>query len=110
VSVATTRGRLYDVGAFPGLVLAEPASLVHGELYEVFDPETFFETLDLIEGFWPDEPARSLYVRKAIQVEAEGREYRAWSYILNLPTDGLPTIPSGDFRLYHAESTTTQKR
>ncbi len=97
---ATAAGRLYDVGAFPGMVKSNSGEQVHGELHLVHDPEIFFETLDLIQGYWPDQPARSLYIRQIIPVTTEQGEARAWSYLLNLPVTGLTLIPSGDFRLY----------
>jgi gamma-glutamylcyclotransferase (GGCT)/AIG2-like uncharacterized protein YtfP len=61
---------------------------VHGELFEIFDPATFFNTLDVIEGYWPDQAERSLFVRKLISVEAENGATTAWAYVLNLPFNG----------------------
>jgi gamma-glutamylcyclotransferase (GGCT)/AIG2-like uncharacterized protein YtfP len=61
---------------------------VHGELFEIFDPLTFFNTLDVIEGYWPNQIERSLFVRKLISVETENGATTAWAYILNLPTNG----------------------
>ncbi len=64
---------------------------VHGELFEIFDPITFFETLDVIEGYWPDQAERSLFVRKLVSVAAEnGETTTAWAYVLNLPLNGVP--------------------
>jgi len=108
---ATTKGVLYAVGDFPGLVLDAAAdknsapslgnivvssessrcdgSRVRGELFEIFDPLTFFETLDVIEGCWPDKAERSLFVRQLISVETANGEAKAWAYVLNLPVNGL---------------------
>ncbi len=108
---ATTQGVLYSIGNFTGLVLdsslshhSAPASsapaqtilpssnngyYVRGELFEIFDPITFFATLDVIEGYWSDQIERSLFVRKLIVVETEKGETQAWAYVLNLPLDGL---------------------
>lgn len=61
---------------------------VHGELFEIFDPLTFFNTLDVIEGYWSDQTERSLFVRKLIPVETESGTTTAWAYILNLPNNG----------------------
>lgn len=95
---ASTRGTLYDLGAFPGMREGNNGSLVHGELYELIDPETFFATLDLIEGYWPEQPERSLYVRKLVSVSTNAGEKSAWIYFLNQPLAGLKVIPSGDYR------------
>jgi len=97
---ATTMGTLYAVGDFPGLVLATslptaPAPdtadcQVHGELFEIFDPATFFATLDVIEGYWPEQTERSLFVRRLINVQTANGAAEAWAYILNIPLNGLP--------------------
>jgi gamma-glutamylcyclotransferase (GGCT)/AIG2-like uncharacterized protein YtfP len=114
LSTAAVSGALYALGDFPGLVLdladgnhSAPASraaelsslqphgerrLIHGELFEIFDPLTFFETLDVIEGCWPDQTERSLFVRKLIPVQTGQREIKAWAYILNLPVNGLSKL------------------
>ena len=109
IGPATTPGELYTIGDFPGLVLAvsrprheAPASLlstptpaadggqVHGELFEIFDPETFFATLDVIAGYWPEQTDRSLFVRRLISVQTATGAANVWAYILNLPVNGLP--------------------
>jgi gamma-glutamylcyclotransferase (GGCT)/AIG2-like uncharacterized protein YtfP len=46
IAEATVRGKLYDLGAYPGLVLDEFSSLAAGEVYEVDD-----ETLKQIDDF-----------------------------------------------------------
>ncbi|MDZ7269671.1 MAG: gamma-glutamylcyclotransferase [candidate division KSB1 bacterium] len=97
---ATAAGKLYDVGSFPGMIESDNGERVHGELHRLQDPELFFETLDLIQGYWPDQPERSLYIRKIIPVTTAQGTTQAWSYILNLPVNGLKPIPSGDFRRY----------
>lgn len=98
VSAGSARGTLYDLGAFPGMKEGNNGSLVHGELYELVDPQTFFDTLDLIEGYWPEQPERSLYVRKLVRVSTSAGEKSAWVYLLNQPLAGLKAIPSGDYR------------
>lgn len=100
IGSATTAGTLYAVGDFPGLVLATsfrtaPAPdtddcQVHGELFEIFDPATFFATLDVIEGYWPEQTERSLFVRRLINVQTATGTAKAWAYILNIPITGLP--------------------
>lgn len=98
-------GVLYDTGAFPGMKEENNASLVHGELYELFDPITFFETLDLIEGYWPEQPERSLFVRKRVVAHTAAGEQTAWAYILNQALADAKPILSGDYRQCAGEST-----
>jgi gamma-glutamylcyclotransferase (GGCT)/AIG2-like uncharacterized protein YtfP len=89
---------LYAIGDFPGLVLATSlptapapdACQVDGELFEIFDPATFFATLDVIEGYWPEQTERSLFVRRLINVQTATGTAKAWAYILNIQINGLP--------------------
>jgi gamma-glutamylcyclotransferase (GGCT)/AIG2-like uncharacterized protein YtfP len=114
LSTAAVSGVLYSLGDFPALVLdnveenhstaasrvveqslLQPQGehrLVHGELFEIFDPLTFFETLDVIEGCWPNQAERSLFVRKLIPVQTAQGEMKAWAYVLNLPVNGLSKL------------------
>jgi len=92
------RGHLYDLGEFVGLIETSDGTPVRGEVYEIIDNETFFATLDVIEGFWPEQPERSLYVRKQISVQTEGGLVYAWAYLYNQPVNGFPIIASGDYR------------
>ncbi len=94
---ATAQGTLYDFGGFVGLTEETTGAPVHGELYEVIDEETFFATLDIIEGFSPAHPQRSLYVRKHITVQTATEIVQAWAYLYNQPVNGFPIIASGDY-------------
>src|SRR5262245_56746607 len=100
VSPGAARGTLYDAGSFPGMIESANGSMVAGELYELFDRETLLETLDLIEGYWPDQPERSLYARKIIPVTTQEGTRMAWAYIFNQPVTGFQKITSGDFRCW----------
>ncbi len=88
IGAGKARGTL-DAGAFSGMREGNNGNWVAGELHELFDPEIFFETLDLIEGCWPGQPERSLCVRKIISVTTNGGAQRAWAYVFNQPPAGL---------------------
>ena len=105
IANATTRGQLFDLGWSPGFVESSNDNKIYGELYELYDFETFFTSLDLIKGFWENQPEQSLYIRKVIAVQANQQEFQAWSYLLNIPTKNLTKIHNGDFRLYLPETT-----
>jgi gamma-glutamylcyclotransferase (GGCT)/AIG2-like uncharacterized protein YtfP len=63
----TIRGRLYDLGNYPG-VLPSEAGEVHGELYEIEDGSKQLNLLDQIEDFDPNNPESSLFVRALTEV------------------------------------------
>jgi gamma-glutamylcyclotransferase (GGCT)/AIG2-like uncharacterized protein YtfP len=62
------------------------------------EPDTVLKALDAIEGYRPEDPDRSLYIRAATGVTlADGRTEMAWVYFYNAPLGGAQPIPSGDY-------------
>jgi gamma-glutamylcyclotransferase (GGCT)/AIG2-like uncharacterized protein YtfP len=72
IGTAQIRGTLYDLGAFPGLLLNETNSLVLGEVYEVDD-----ETLNRLD----DIEASSYYIRKQVEVSLGTDRTTCWIYV-----------------------------
>ena len=56
------RASLFDLGIYPAAVPASD-SRVWGEVHRMLDPDVVLAALDEIEGFRPDEPDASLYIR-----------------------------------------------
>ena len=97
VGRGSIRASLFDVGLYPAAV-PSPDSLVWGELYEVSDSSTVLGVLDDIEGYRPDDPDRSLYVRSEVTVTLpDGVEHTAWVYFYNAPLGRADRIASGDY-------------
>ncbi|MDX2286872.1 MAG: gamma-glutamylcyclotransferase family protein [Bacteroidia bacterium] len=100
---ARIRGRLYEVSYYPGAV-ADPAAdtWIRGELYLVPDSQVLFEVLDEYEGYFPDLPDNSLFIRTRVQAHPDGGQppLEAWMYQFNRPADHLHWIASGDFLAY----------
>jgi gamma-glutamylcyclotransferase (GGCT)/AIG2-like uncharacterized protein YtfP len=101
VANATVRGALFDLGAYPGLVVAESATgVVTGELY-VLDAGNAEQTLALLddyEGCASSDLEPHEFRRALMQVTlADGSTRSAWAYLLNRPYAGLTRIPSGDY-------------
>lgn len=92
VGRASWRGRLYRVAEFPGAVPCAAEEFVVGELYELGD-----EAAALLEQLDAYEQVPGDYLRVRSTVACVGREYAAWVYVWNHPTDGLERIDSGDF-------------
>jgi gamma-glutamylcyclotransferase (GGCT)/AIG2-like uncharacterized protein YtfP len=65
------RGALYDLGAYPGLLLDESDSLATGEVYEIDDE--ILQKLDEIE-------APSHYWRKQVEVSVGDDRMTCWIY------------------------------
>jgi gamma-glutamylcyclotransferase (GGCT)/AIG2-like uncharacterized protein YtfP len=88
---------LFDLGIYPAAVPA-PDGQVWGEVYDVKDPAIVLAALDEIEGYTPEDPDRSLYVRTAVSVRLpDGSTTDAWVYFYNAPLGRAQRIPSGDY-------------
>ncbi len=97
VGVGTVKGRLLDLGQYPGAVPEEPGT-VQGEVYRRLAPGLLV-ALDREEGYCPEAPERGLYLRRPAPVRlADGREVTAWIYWYHGPRDRAVPIPRGDYR------------
>jgi gamma-glutamylcyclotransferase (GGCT)/AIG2-like uncharacterized protein YtfP len=92
IADAKVKGSLYDLGAYPGLLLNESNSLVIGEVYEVDD-----EILNELDDF----EASSNYLRKQVEISLGTHGRICWTYEPN-PEFYSPgkLISSGDWIEY----------
>jgi gamma-glutamylcyclotransferase (GGCT)/AIG2-like uncharacterized protein YtfP len=88
---------LFDVGLYPAAV-PDPDGEVWGELYAMADSAAVLAALDTIEGYTPDHPDQSLYIRHQADVRlADGSHAAAWVYFYNAPLGKAVRIASGDY-------------
>jgi gamma-glutamylcyclotransferase (GGCT)/AIG2-like uncharacterized protein YtfP len=109
VGRASVRGRLYDLGQYPGVILDDSTeSVVQGELFMLPPHLDLLRRLDEYEGFDRANPGRSLFLRKKCSVTAPGgRQQVAWIYEFNQDPGDAPLVPLGDYaasRLTQRES------
>jgi gamma-glutamylcyclotransferase (GGCT)/AIG2-like uncharacterized protein YtfP len=88
---------MYNLGGFPGIIKGK-GSIV-GETYELpegVEGEAVLGLLDYYEGYFPDRPDRSAYVREEIDVNGKP----TFVYVLNndKTRDWYKPVPSGDWR------------
>jgi gamma-glutamylcyclotransferase (GGCT)/AIG2-like uncharacterized protein YtfP len=97
---ATIRGWMFNLGQYPGLVLAQgdpSATTVHGVLLRLKTPDPTFQWLDPFEDI---EPGRAEemngYTRVATTVTTEGdNDIEAWVYLMRHVPRAASEIPSG---------------
>lgn len=91
VSRASTRGRLVDLGEYPGLIAAcHPDDWVRGEVFALRDPAGTLARLDAYEG--------SAFRRSCAEVVLEGgQQLKAWVYLYTGVVPRGRMIASGDY-------------
>ena len=88
---------LFDLGIYPAAI-PDPSGRAWGEVYDVRDAPAVLAALDEIEGYTPEHPDRSLYVRSQVPVTLpDGTETAAWVYFYNAPLGQAQRISSGDY-------------
>ena len=94
------RGRLYDLGGYPGAVPDESAEgKILGTVMELPDDAEILRRLDAYEECDALAPDASEYVRELREVElASGGRRTCWFYRYNGKTDAKRVIASGDWR------------
>jgi len=99
VGYGRTRGRLYHLGGYPGLVpSAEPHAWVHGEVYALARPSDVLARLDAYEGCGPNDAIPYEFERVKGEVVLESGETGvAWIYVYAGTLAGRSEIASGDY-------------
>ena len=92
VGRARMRGRLYDLGHFPGFAEGRAGDWVQGELYRLAgpDPAALLDSLDRYEG-----AAFRREVREAVR--EGGERLQAYVYVFSGALRGRRRIASGDY-------------
>ena len=99
VGSGSVRGRLYDLGEFPGAVVSRTSpSVIRGKIFELPEDEQVLSSIDAYEGFDPDHPQGSLFVRKRWPVTlADGSRMTCWIYAYNRKPGDARLIASGSY-------------
>ncbi|MCB4797324.1 gamma-glutamylcyclotransferase family protein [Neotamlana laminarinivorans] len=91
-------GKVYKISWYPGAILSNlNTDKVYGTLVQLNTPENALPILDDYEGFVPNNPNNSLFLRKQIGVYLNDIVYKAWVYIYNKPVNEENRIFSGNF-------------
>ncbi len=101
--VCAFKGRMLDVGGFPGVV--EGQNLVQGQRYQI-DDVSIVPALDKFEDVTKDSKT-SLYIRKKVALfTTAGVETNrtAWVYWYNQADKGFPIIMDGNWPLERGTS------
>ena len=99
VGHARIRGRLCDLGDYPGVVLSiDEDRWVHGEVYALDNENEVLARLDEYEGCGPQDPPPHEFERIACEITLDdGKTTRAWVYEYKGECEGKQEIASGDY-------------
>jgi gamma-glutamylcyclotransferase (GGCT)/AIG2-like uncharacterized protein YtfP len=99
VGSATTRGRLYDLGPYPGMRAARGrGERIVGDLYRVANPRVF-RVLDRYEAGSARAKARFVRVRCVVK-PVRGAGKAAWAFRYCRSVVSVARISSGDYRVH----------
>lgn len=78
------RGRLLDLGEFPGAILSKNGNEISGTVFELPEDPALLSRLDAYEEYDPSHPEKSLFLRERTIVKMEdGSQRECWIYIYN---------------------------
>ena len=98
IGPATTPGRLYHLGPYPGCVLDPHCqSHIQGQLLELpHSADSILAKLDWYEAYVASDPQGSLFTRTTCLVTLrDGRQQIAWVYVYNRDVTHARPIESG---------------
>lgn len=103
LGTATVRGRLFDFGAYPGLVVDtvdDRCVDVKGDIYAIDD--ALVAVLDEIEAVYPG--VEGLFLAREVSLDVDGEPLACRFYpVAAKAVQGLPEIASGDWVVYRSE-------
>lgn len=99
LGAAKTPGRLYDLGPYPGMLEAKTETdWVHGEVYELANPDRTIAELDKYEGCIADHPMPWIFRREVGMITmSDGTTSQGWIYFYCEEVGEEKRITSGDY-------------
>ncbi len=94
------KGKLYNIGEYPGAILDNKGYQVKGKIYQLNNIETNLQVLDDYEGYGDDQLQPNLFIRRLLKIKTQNGHLKCWIYLYNLPINGLIEITSGDYLAY----------
>jgi len=95
------RGRLYDIGEYPGAINDTDSDLfVYGSIYLMDDAVKTLSVIDEYEGIASNEPEPHEYTRTLIDIDTENGIVISWTYLYSWPVEGKVQITNGNYTDY----------
>jgi len=91
------KGKLYDIGDYPGAVLEDGDSFIYGSILKIGNPEKVFSVINDYEGFGNGQVQPNEFIKIRTKIETDTGIIDCWIYLYNLPVTGLPYIQDGRY-------------
>jgi gamma-glutamylcyclotransferase (GGCT)/AIG2-like uncharacterized protein YtfP len=93
-------GQLFQIDWYPGAIDSDiPNEYVYGEVWSFPESSELLSKLDEYEGYYPDDPEASEYLRVMREVTSpEGDRYICDVYLYKASLDKAVAIPDGRFK------------
>ena len=103
ISEGNISGKLYDLGAYPGLVYdLESTEQVYGHVFQLESPNKVFTILDKYEGIDPLLPDQNEYRRALCPIQTVSQTLSCWTYLYQQSIDDFRQISSGNYATFLA--------
>ena len=100
---ARVKGKVYDLGEYPGAIPTPENHFIKGELYRLKEGQDFDWAIAQLDDYEGLNETSSLYVRETALVYLNNDTTTAWIYWYNMPVEGKHWIASGDVLQYMKE-------
>ena len=88
-STGMLKGKLYDIGEYPGAVLSLTGNdFIYGIILQIDERSDVLALIDMYEGFGDDQPQPNEFIRVLTDAETENGPVSCWIYLYNLPVHG----------------------
>ncbi|SEN52076.1 Uncharacterized conserved protein YtfP, gamma-glutamylcyclotransferase (GGCT)/AIG2-like family [Mucilaginibacter gossypiicola] len=101
ISEGKIKGRLYDIGDYPGAVIDDREErYIYGRIFMMDDPETILKIVDDYEGIGDVYHHPQEYTREQVNILTIDNNINCWMYLYNLSVSNCRQIISGDYMQY----------
>jgi gamma-glutamylcyclotransferase (GGCT)/AIG2-like uncharacterized protein YtfP len=94
------RGKLFDLGEYPGAIMLPGEGFVYGNIFLMDSPEETLKKLDEYEGFDSARIQPNEFIREFAEIECDTGPVNCWLYLYNQPVEGHWHIGSGNYLEY----------
>jgi gamma-glutamylcyclotransferase (GGCT)/AIG2-like uncharacterized protein YtfP len=95
------KGRLYDIGEYPGAVVdSNEERYIYGSIFMMDDPDTILKVIDDYEGIGELYGHPQEYIREQVDIQSYSDIISCWMYLYNSPLIACNEVATGNYIQY----------